>query len=217
MPMAGEGEFSNNYYKNDPDGEFAPLLIPAELWWVNKILEQVKDFAAVAHKGQKRKYADEPYINHPIRVSEYCRRFSNTLSIAAAALLHDVLEDTLVTASEMGSFLNGIMSDGEAKHTMRLVKDLTDVYTHTAYPHMNRRWRKEKECDRLSQIHPDAQTIKYSDILDNSVGIAESGDDFAVKYLQECKAILKRITKGNAEMYKEAMNAVEAALKKLQH
>lgn len=184
---------------------------------MNKILEQVKIFAANAHEGQKRKYVDEPYINHPVRVSEYCQRFSSTLSIAAAALLHDVLEDTSVTTDEMRFFLDSIMSDGEAKHTLRLVQDLTDIYTHAAYPHMNRRWRKEKECDRLAHAHPDAQTIKYADILDNSIGIAESGDDFAAKYLQECKAILKRITKGNAEMYKEAMDAVEAALKKVQY
>ena len=112
---------------------------------MNKILEQVKDFAAAAHEGQRRKYADEAYIIHPVRVSEYCLRFTNNLSIAAAALLHDVLEDTTVTAQEMESFLMSTMSDGEARHTMRLVIDLTDVYTHAAYPHMNRRWRKEKE------------------------------------------------------------------------
>src|SRR5689334_19942459 len=116
---------------------------------MSAILEKIKDFAAEAHKGQKRKYVDEPYVNHPIRVSKYCQRFSPSLSIAAAAILHDVLEDTAVTSQEMESFLLSIMSDGEAKHTMRLVKDLTDVYTHAAYPHMNRRWRKEKECDRL--------------------------------------------------------------------
>lgn len=186
----------------------------AELCRMSKVLEQIRDFASAAHEGQKRKYVDEPYINHPIRVSGYCQRFSASLSIAAAALLHDVLEDTAVTPAEMESFLMSTMSDGEAKHTMRLVKDLTDVYTHKAYPHMNRRWRKEKECDRLCHSHPDAQTIKYADIIDNSNGIAESGDDFAPKYLLECKTLLKRITKGNAEMYKAAMEAVEVGLKK---
>lgn len=183
---------------------------------MSKVLGQIKDFAAAAHQGQKRKYVDEPYINHPIRVSEYCQRYSANLSIAAAALLHDVLEDTPVTPVAMESFLLNIMSDGETKHTMRLVKDLTDVYTHAAYPHMNRRWRKEKEADRLCQSHPDAQTIKYADIIDNSNGIAGSGDDFAPQYLLECKNLLKRITKGNEKMYQNAMQAVEEALKKTQ-
>jgi len=184
---------------------------------MNKIWEQVKDFAAIAHEGQKRKYINEPYINHPIRVSAYCQRYTNSLSIAAAALLHDVLEDTPVTANEMESFLKGIMSDGETKHTMRLVKDLTDVYTHAAWPHMNRRWRKEKENDRLAKTHPDAQTVKYADIIDNTKDIVDSGDDFAPKYLQECRAILQRITKGNAEMYRAAIEAVDEGLKKTLH
>ncbi len=182
---------------------------------MNTILEKIKNFAAAAHEGQKRKYVDEPYVNHPIRVSEYCQGFSKDLSIAAAAILHDVLEDTAVTPQEMNSFLMSIMSDGEARHTMRLVKDLTDVYTHSAYPEMNRRWRKEKECDRLCKIHPDAQTIKYADIIDNCNDIAGSGDDFAAAYLNECKKLLQRITKGNAGMYKEAIHTVEAGLKKV--
>ena len=182
---------------------------------MNKILEQVKDFAAAAHEGQRRKYADEAYINHPVRVSEYCLRFTKSLPIAAAALLHDVLEDTTVTASEMESFLMSTMSDGEARHTMRLVKDLTDVYTHAAYPDRNRRWRKEKETERLSHAHPDAHTVKYADILDNTRDIVGSGDDFAPKFLQECRVLLKKMPKGNPGMYKEAIEAVEAGLKKI--
>lgn len=47
-------------------------------------------FAEEAHKGQKRKYSNEPYIVHPRNVSlKLNNYFEKTV-----ALLHDVLEDT---------------------------------------------------------------------------------------------------------------------------
>jgi guanosine-3',5'-bis(diphosphate) 3'-pyrophosphohydrolase len=182
---------------------------------MNDVLEQIKEYAAAAHGDQRRKYRDELYINHPIRVSEHCQRHVNNLSIAAAALLHDVLEDTEVKEEEMEAFLLRTLPVKEARHTLHLVKDLTDVYTHTEYPMMNRRRRKENEAERLGTIHPDAQTIKSADIIDNTNDIVASGDDFAPAYLRECKAILTYITKANAELYKEAMEAVEKGLREL--
>ncbi|HUR66609.1 MAG TPA: HD domain-containing protein [Chitinophagaceae bacterium] len=176
------------------------------------ILEQIKEYATAAHGDQKRKYRDELYINHPIRVSEHCQRHVNNLPIAAAALLHDVLEDTDIKEEEMEVFLQRVMP-AHAAHTLRLVKDLTDVYTHKAYPLLNRRRRKEKEAERLAATHPDAQTIKYADIIDNSQDIVGSGDDFSQKFLQECKTVLKKIPKGNEVLYKEAVEAVERGLK----
>ena len=190
------------------------LLYDTNTQTVNDILQQVKDFAAAAHADQRRKYKEELYINHPVRVSEHCQKHTNSLPIAAAALLHDVLEDTDIKEEQMHDFLMRIMP-AHAGHTLRLVKDLTDVYTHASYPLMNRRRRKEKEADRLAGIHADAQTIKYADIIDNSHDIVVSGDDFAPTFLRECKAILKKIPKGNQILYKEAMEAVEKGLKML--
>src|SRR5687767_3762622 len=179
---------------------------------MEEILRQVQQFAKEAHGNQRRKFIDEPYINHPVRVMEHCRKYSRGLPVAAAALLHDVLEDTDVTADVLRAFLDKIMSAPDARQTMILVKDLTDVYTHSAFPQWNRRVRKTKESERLASSHPDAQTIKYADIIDNSESIAGSGDDFAAKFLHECRSLLKKMKAGNPELYKIARDTVDVAI-----
>jgi len=63
---------------------------------MDKVLEQVKDFADKAHGDQLRKYTPDRYIVHPMRVMLICQEYTDDSQILAAALLHDVLEDTPV-------------------------------------------------------------------------------------------------------------------------
>ena len=56
-------------------------------------LKSVINFSIEAHKGQFRK-SGEPYIVHPILVATLTAYFSKEEDIVAAALLHDVVEDT---------------------------------------------------------------------------------------------------------------------------
>jgi guanosine-3',5'-bis(diphosphate) 3'-pyrophosphohydrolase len=179
---------------------------------MEKILEQIKDFAAKAHGEQRRKFADEPYIAHPIRVMELCAAYTNDITVLAAALLHDVLEDTPVKKEEISSFLLTIMDTGKAQRTLQLVDDLTDRYVKSNYPQWNRRKRKAKEAERLADTGADSQTIKYADIIDNSAEIAHQETDFAKPFLLECNALLKKIVKGNQELYKRAMETVQNGL-----
>ncbi len=190
------------------------------------LLEQVTAFATKAHGDQQRKYSTVPdeltgesrpesYIAHPIRVMKTCKKYSTSASLLAAALLHDVLEDTTTSKEEIQDHLLMIMNKKETDHTLLLVTELTDVYTKAAYPELNRRRRKAKELDRLSTISPEAQTIKYADIMDNVKGITKHDSDFAPLYLRECKAILGRITKGNPQLYEEAKALVEEELQEL--
>ena len=177
------------------------------------ILEKVEAFARQAHGSQRRKFVDEPYINHPIRVMRKCAGVTDDLPILAAALLHDVLEDTPVGKDEMLGFLQTVMSPADAERTLTLVIELTDVYTHAAFPKLNRRARKAKENERLLTTGNDSRTIKYADIIDNAVGIA--GDDFAPKLLQEMRVNLKNIPGGNETLYQEATATVAEGLEKI--
>ncbi len=179
------------------------------------IIEKIKDFAATAHSGQVRKYAEEPYINHPIRVMQHCRLYVKDISIAAAALLHDVLEDTQVSNDELSTFLHGVLPKEDARHSMLLVEQLTDVYTKENYPGLNRRQRKEKEHERLASIHGHAQTIKYADVIDNSRDKAIPENDFAEKLLNEYKQLLRKIPNGHPALYKLAQEAVNNGLREM--
>lgn len=180
---------------------------------MNEILEKVKVFAARAHGDQQRKYAPEPYIEHPVRVMQTCREYVQELPVLAAALLHDVLEDTAVSKDEMEAFLVSILNEKDAGRTLDLVVQLTDIYTKKAWPKMNRRSRKNREADRLSKVSAEAQTIKYADIIDNAKAI--SGDDpaFAQVYLRECAQLLQVMDKGQVELRSRAMEEVEEELK----
>src|SRR5256885_14143715 len=50
-------------------------------------------FAATAHEGQQRR-SGEPFIMHPVGVAKICAELRLDEQTLAAALLHDVVEDT---------------------------------------------------------------------------------------------------------------------------
>ena len=59
-----------------------------------EIVEKAIKYATEAHGDQKRKYTGEPYITHPIAVMEIVKTVAHTKEMLAAAVLHDVIEDT---------------------------------------------------------------------------------------------------------------------------
>jgi guanosine-3',5'-bis(diphosphate) 3'-pyrophosphohydrolase len=176
------------------------------------ILEMVKQFADQAHGNQMRRYANERYIAHPIRVMEMCREYTEEVPVLAAALLHDVLEDTSTDKETLSEFLDSVMEKDQASKTLQLVEELTDVYIKSEYPLMNRRARRTREAERLSDVSPEAQTIKYADVIDNVSDIAKQETDFALVYMRECKQLLQEINKGNSWLYGRAVQTVDECL-----
>lgn len=65
-----------------------------------ELTEKAYCFAYDAHKGQKRK-SGEAYIIHPVAVAKILLGFGMDYQSVIAALLHDVVEDTPVTAEEV--------------------------------------------------------------------------------------------------------------------
>jgi (p)ppGpp synthase/HD superfamily hydrolase len=175
-------------------------------------LETIKDFANKAHGDQKRRYTPDKYVVHPIRVMELCKEYTNDVTVLAAALLHDVLEDTAVDKNAMLQFLMTVMDEKNVRRTLALVIELTDVYIKADYPSWNRRKRKEAETVRLERAGREAQTIKYADIIDNIRELPQD-DDFSIVFLKECKSLLKRMNKGNLELYQKAVEEIEQKIK----
>jgi (p)ppGpp synthase/HD superfamily hydrolase len=127
--------------------ELAARLAPpdAELLW------RAYRFARDAHAGQRRRHGT-PYIEHPVAVAWLAHeQFSVCDSeVLAAALLHDVLEDT--AATDLRAF---------PARTVRLVRLLTDpdppVSRRERRQHLARLWADAeatllKACDRLSNL-----------------------------------------------------------------
>jgi hypothetical protein len=76
------------------------------------LVELAKIFAEAAHAGQVRKYTGEPYICHPARVYQILVEFMPGVSpeIAAAAWLHDVVEDTPTRLEDIQQAFGGMVA-----------------------------------------------------------------------------------------------------------
>ena len=176
---------------------------------MEELLLKIKNFADEAHGQQMRKYTPERYIVHPERVMLICREYVTDIPVQAAALLHDVLEDTSVTAAEIKQYLEALMSETQVKKTIQLVEELTDVYIKKDYPHLNRKSRKELETIRLSKVSTAAQTIKYADLIDNAFDIIKHDPQFGRKYLSEARNLLKHMKNGNSELRDRAIKTLD--------
>ena len=64
------------------------------------LVSRAFEFSESAHRGQYRK-SGEPYITHPLAVASILSQWRLDAQGLAAALLHDVMEDTSVTKGEL--------------------------------------------------------------------------------------------------------------------
>lgn len=81
------------------------------------LIERAYLVAKEAHKDQRRS-SGEPYINHPLNVAAILAELQLDEKTIAAALLHDVVEDTLFTQEEMEDMFGseiGLLIDGVTK------------------------------------------------------------------------------------------------------
>lgn len=153
------------------------------------MLDEVLKFATMAHGDQKRKYTGEPYIVHPIAVSEIVKTVPHTDEMVAAALLHDVVEDTPVTIQEI-----------ETKFGSK-VAELVGWLTDTSRPENGNR-KTRKSIDRLhsADAPAEAQTIKLADLIHNTKSIEQHDPGFWKVYKQEKIALLDVLTKGDRSL-----------------
>jgi len=81
-------------------------------------LKKAYVFAARAHKGQVRR-SGEPYLSHPLEVTDMLADLKLDITTLVAGLLHDALEDTLVTPDDI--------HDNFGKEVTLLVEGVTKI------------------------------------------------------------------------------------------
>lgn len=171
--------------------------------------DEIEQLARELHGDQKRKYTGDPYVNHTVAVANIVKTYGGDESMVYAAILHDVLEDTPTSGTELLNYLMEITDEPElSMRTFRLVGELTDVYTTESYPDVNRKGRKELEAMRLGTISSRAQTIKYADLLDNGMDIMSNDPKFGEVYVKEKEQILKYMDRGNQELYNKCLEVL---------
>ena len=148
------------------------------------LLDNVLEFATKAHTGQLRKYTGDDYIVHPVAVADLVERHGGSEAQIAAALLHDVVEDTDTTLNDIKEKFGEEIAD--------LVYWLTD----SSKPEDgNRATRKAIDAARLADAPAEAQFVKVADLVDNTRSIVEYDPSFAKVYLVEKQNLLTKMTK----------------------
>lgn len=156
--------------------------------------EKARYFAAAAHAGQVRKYTEEPYVEHCIRVAQIVSGVPGcTSEMICAALLHDTVEDTSVSSSDILRWFGPKVAG--------MVFYLTDCPKGTG----NRKVRKRVDANRLSGAPPEVQTIKLADLIDNTSTIIAHDPSFAKLYLEEKRALLDIMKNGDYMLYETAI------------
>ena len=161
------------------------------------LINKAKMLAGKAHEGQFRKYSGMPYIVHPIEVATIVQTVEHSDEMIAAALLHDVVEDTEYSFDDIAKEASPEVAD--------LVKGLTDV---SKPEDGNRKVRKAIDKDHLAEQNAEVQTIKLADVISNSQDIKANDPKFAKVYIEEMKALLEVLTKGDKTLYAKAKEIV---------
>jgi (p)ppGpp synthase/HD superfamily hydrolase len=124
---------------------------------MSNMILKARRFAEKYHAGQKRKFIDEPYMSHLEGTARLLQE--STLSAAsedyAAAILHDVVEDTPATledvsrhfGAEVMSLVGELTVDKELKEQMG-----KKAYMSMSINNMTSRAFTIKLCDRLHNI-----------------------------------------------------------------
>ncbi|GCE81759.1 HD domain-containing protein [Komagataeibacter oboediens] len=159
------------------------------------LISRADVFAAAAHASidQRRKYTGDPYIVHPRRVAQTVKETGARDEVVAAALLHDVVEDTPVTLAEIRAEFG--------EDVAALVEMVTDV---SRPEDGNRKVRKAMDRDHLALASAEGQTIKLADLIDNTASITRYDPGFARIYMREKAELLGVLEKGNKTFHQHA-------------
>lgn len=171
---------------------------------MDDIFIKALSFASVKHSAQRRKGSAEiPYINHLISVTHilYFTGNERDPEILAASILHDIIEDTEVTESE----LNAIFGNRVASVVAEVTDNMALTYEE----------RKREQIKKAEFISGDAKKIKIADKISNINDILTQPlnwserrkmqyVDWALQVVQNCKGVNTNLDLAFTEIYTKA-------------
>ena len=123
-------------------------------------------FAAKKHAAQKRKGADEePYINHVLEVANLLANVGQVtdFDVLIAAVLHDTVEDTATTATEIDEKFGANVG--------KMVMEVTDDKS------LPKAERKLLQIEHAPHLSDGAKLIKLGDKISNIRDVTENPPD----------------------------------------
>lgn len=152
---------------------------------VPELLHAIR-FAAEAHRDDRRKGAvAAPYINHPIAVAEQLASagFAQDTALLMAAVLHDVVEDTDTTETELAATFGPRVAG--------IVMEVTDDKG------LRRRERREAVVHHIARRSREARLVKLSDLIANVYDVIHHPPHWSceqkAEYLDWCEDVVRAL------------------------
>jgi (p)ppGpp synthase/HD superfamily hydrolase len=119
-----------------------------------KLLEEALVLSAKAHAGQTRKGTDIPYITHPVALAMTLIDLGCADEVVAAALLHDVVEDTSISLADI---------------EQKFGPEITEIVRGVSEPDREASWeeRKQHTIDKLRHAPLPIKLVSCADKLHN--------------------------------------------------
>jgi len=168
------------------------------------MIDQAKSIATFRHFYQHRKYNNEPYINHPTRVSILVSKYTKDVDLIAAAWLHDTLEDTEASMKELVDAFN--------PRVAKIVKELTQDTTK-----VKQLGKADYLLKAMMKMSPEALLIKLCDRLDNVNDFNTAPKKFVDKYSKETTYILNNLNRTLSKSHMSLINDIQFILKQYEN
>lgn len=168
---------------------------------MDDLILRAANVAKSAHAGQTRKYRPLPYIFHPARVAARTTLLDDvTPQEIAAAWLHDVIEDTSLTASDL-------LRLSIPAATVELVQALTNPSKQQ--PELARAARNRLDREHLKEIPHAAKRIKLIDRTDNLNELGRADAQFKSLYVAESLLLAECLAGVERELEAELFDAID--------
>jgi (p)ppGpp synthase/HD superfamily hydrolase len=162
------------------------------------LYERAVIFAAAAHSGMTRKGSRIPYLSHPVEAAAIMAEMTDDQELIAAAVLHDVIEDTDVTLQDLTSYFGERIAYYVGCETEDKRRELP--------PEATWMFRKQETINfLLNRADRNAKMLALADKLSNLRAIARDvriyGDQLWKRFNQKDKAM-------HGWMYRESADAL---------
>lgn len=141
----------------------------AEKYLDSSLLDKAISFATKAHSNTERRGKGFPYIVHPLEALSIVATMTNDQKLLAAAVLHDVIEDTKVTIEEIEREFGAEIAS--------IVKSETSHDFDKSGRMVSWREKKQETLDHLKNASKEAKMVALGDKLSN---IRAMKNDYAV-------------------------------------
>ena len=142
------------------------------------IIEKATRIAVEAHEGQRRKGDDLPFIIHPFMVALKLAKYNFPDKVIAAALAHDILEETKYPEEEL------------RKELGNEVAEIVKAVTNENIPDWEE--KKKKYVESVRKSSEDAKAVSVADKIHNL-------ESLLIAYAEQGPAVWKKFNRGKEQ------------------